>query len=50
MSDDVTTDPMVKSQPQGKDRSAQPDIINLKNVPTSTAQEVETDVLRPVPN
>ena len=47
MSDDVTTDPMVKS-PEGKDRSAQPDLINLKQIPTSTAQEVETDVLRPV--
>ncbi len=48
MSDDVTTDPMVPEQPKGVDRSAQPDLINLKAIPTSTAQEVETDVLRPV--
>ena len=32
----------------GKDRSKQPDIINLRTLDTSTAQEVETDVLRPV--
>ena len=47
MSDDTTSDPMAK-QPSSKDRSAQPDLINLKAIPTSTAQEVETDVLRPV--
>lgn len=47
MSTDVTTDPM-KSVVESKDRSAQPDIINLKQLQTSTAQEVETDVLRPV--
>ena len=31
-----------------KDRSAQPDLINLRQLPTSTAQEVESDILRPV--
>ena len=48
MSDNYDPSDPMKRNVVSKDRSAQPDIINLRQLPTSTAQEVESDVLRPV--
>ena len=42
----VVTPPQTNSQ--SADRSAQPSIINLRSLPTSTLQEVDSDVLNPV--
>ena len=49
--DNAPSDPMQYAENNSKsmiDRSSQPDIINLKQLQTSTAQEVESDILRPV--
>ena len=46
---DVKAKPQVKpTRDEGVGRDAQPDIINLKHLQTSTLQEIESDVLRPV--
>lgn len=48
---DAPSDPMMYADNKSKsmvDRTSQPDIINLKQLTTSTAQEVESDILRPV--
>ena len=47
--DNAPQDPMTTNTSKSNiDRSSQPDIINLTQLLTSTAQEVESDILRPV--